>query len=346
MLDRLPPFQHRLRVDAPFQPTPGVSTTSPPGACHMGRAADIPATTIAPGAAQEACWRVAETDAYVDMVCDPGATKKQLAKKPIMTPLEMVQQNMHKRQRCADQCTAPPPHVVVQGAAASSSGAAAGTVHALPVAEVGYGRPFRWEAARVIAGDLRFLLCGNATECPHIAASEWTLTNFLNAYFTAPERLVVGSSPDAAVRAATKTLQQILADRAATKPASQNAQAFEKAMWEDNPWVVCNDKKGTCNRTISKAEWLADRGGACTREVVAHLAENPGELAVEMDLCNLNSQMDSLCKSILARVLQITNINCRSAGNDVCLEKSFFYSPSTFSASNQQVRHQYFAATL
>ena len=284
---------------------------------------------------------MAETASYVDMMCHRNGISKQerLTKRAILTPLEMVQRNMYKRQQCADQCTAPPQHVVVQGAS-SSMPSPAGTIHPMPVAEVGYGRPFQWEAARVIAGDLRFLLCGNATECPHIEATQWTLTNFLNAYFTAPEKLVVASVMDASVRATTKSLEQIIAARAATKPVLENgggAAMFEKAMWEDNPWVMCNDKQGKCDRTISKAEWLADRGGTCTREVVAYLENHPGELAVEMDLCNLNWQMDSLCKSILARVLQISNINCRSAGNDVCMEKSFFYSPSTFSTSNQQV---------
>jgi hypothetical protein len=185
-------------------------------------------------------------------------------------------------------------------------------------------------------GDLRFLLCGNATECDHIRASEWTLTDFLQRYFRAPEDLAPPGRVDADVRSQTRTLEEVLDDRVASPPKTKlpGLAEYERRMWEEEGWVVCEG--GKCSRTISREAWLADRGGTCSAEIVAHLAENPGSLAVEMDLCNLNSQMDQLCQRILEKVVEWAGANCIAAGNEACLAKSFFYSPATFSSSNQE----------
>lgn len=178
------------------------------------------------------------------------------------------------------------------------------------------------------------LLCGNATNCPHLMAEEWTLTDFLHNYFRNPEALV--ESHDEGVRNATRTLEEVLDERDANPPGGgDDVKEFERRMWEEVPWVACTD--GNCSGVMRKEDWLKDRGGMCRDRIVSHLDANPGALAVEMDLCNLNVQMDQLCRSVLEKVLEIRNTNCIASGNDACLPKSFFYTPSTFSASNQQV---------
>ena len=184
----------------------------------------------------------------------------------------------------------------------------------------------------VTTGDLRLLLCGNATDCPHLQASEWTLTDFLQRYFRNPEMLVNNKTRVND----TKTMEEVIVEREENPP-SHAQSVMEKAMWERNPWVICNKNGSNCSGTIPKADWLADRGGTCTREVVAYLDKNPGALSVEMDVCNLNAKMDSLCKALLNSVLEVGNANCLTLGVGTCMEKSFFYSPSTFSSSNQQV---------
>lgn len=134
--------------------------------------------------------------------------------------------------------------------------------------------------------------------------------------------------------------QEILDERDSNPPGIGTGGAeFERMMWEDVPWVAC--AKGNCSKTISKEAWMQDRGGQCTAKIVEYLDENPGALAVELDLCNLNSQMDSLCKSIIDSVLKVGGINCMAAGVDTCLPKSYFYTPSTYSSSNQQVNRFY-----
>lgn len=186
----------------------------------------------------------------------------------------------------------------------------------------------------MIAGDLRILLCGKEKDCGHIMnTSQWTLTNFLHNYFQSPEKLVLKHDPTS--RTVSKTLLQTLDDRDSNPP--NNVQDdFEREMWESTPWVACSKSAG-CTGTMTKREWLEDRGTVCTQKVVEHLAANPDELAVEMDLCNLNSQMDLLCRLILESVLKVKSINCISSGGDICLPKRYFYTPSTFSSSNQQV---------
>ena len=110
--------------------TSGKTTTQEPGVCHMGRAADKPAL--------QNCWRESETNTTVQMRC-PGNLKLVVPKRLTKTPAEMVRSGMYKRQRCSADCDEPPKFVGGDG-------------RDMPVAEVGYGRPFRWEMARVLAG--------------------------------------------------------------------------------------------------------------------------------------------------------------------------------------------------
>lgn len=132
VLDRLPHFQYRIRVDAPFQKS-GKTTTDQPGVCHMGRSA------VRPTMSMGNCWRVSETDTEVQMRCTGNITKI-LTKRAIKAPEEMIQDGMYKRQQCKSHCDAPPDFKGPDG-----------TTN-MPVPEVGYGRPFRWEMARMIAG--------------------------------------------------------------------------------------------------------------------------------------------------------------------------------------------------
>jgi hypothetical protein len=317
VLDRLPHFQYRIKLDAPFALS-GITTVQKPGVCHMGRAAAASASSI------KNCWKVNETDTSLTLQCEGSSNNitRTLMKRTIKTPHQMIKDNMYKRQTCESHCDAPPEFFYENTK--------------MPVPEVGYGRPFRWEMARMIAGDLRFLLCGNATECPNLQASEWTLTNFLQNYFRSPHKLLNNTSSTATTT--TTTLEDILDERDANPPPySDEVAEFERMMWEDIPWVVCDKTVSNCSGTIPKAAWHKNRGETCRSEVVNFLAANPSSLAVELDLCNLNAQMDFLCRKILENVQKIANTNCISAGNDICLPKSFFYTPSTFSSSNQQV---------
>lgn len=208
------------------------------------------------------CWRINETDTQVQLACSEYGYIVNLTKTRIKTPYEMFTTTSNvprTRQFCNGGCSAPP-----------RFSSANNTI--LP--EVGYGRPFRWEMARVIAGDLRLLLCGKEEmDCAHLNASEWTLTNFLHHYFHSPEKLVV--EHDKVVRNLTMTLEEILDDRDQNQP-SLIQDDFEKKMWEDVPWVTCVNNNNNCTGTISKQDWLQDRGGQCSTKILEFLQQNPG----------------------------------------------------------------------
>ena len=151
--------------------------------------------------------------------------------------------------------------------------------------------------------------------------------------------LVVNSSSSGSIvrGTTTKTFEDIIEDRDANPPASDQA-SFEAMLWEQIPWVVCaKDGRTNCSGTISKADWLADRAGTCSAAVVNALEQNPGSLAVELDLCNLNSQMDSMCRKISQAGIDVASANCLAMAGTLCLDKSYFYTPSTYSVTNQQV---------
>ena len=180
------------------------------------------------------------------------------------------------------------------------------------------------------------LLCGNATDCPHLNASQWTLTNFLQHYFKSPELLVQSGGGIGETRL-VPTLEQVVRERESNPPSSVQSE-LEDALWSTNPWVVCG-AAGNCSGSIPKAQWLADRGGTCKTVIVDFLRANPNQLAVELDICNLNSDMDALCKHILNSKRGVAAANCLALGSDACLERTFFYSPSTFVSSNQEVKN-------
>lgn len=141
-------------------------------------------------------------------------------------------------------------------------------------------------------------------------------------------------------------MEEVIIERETNPPAAlQDLDIMEDYMWRVNPWVVCL-KNGTCEGSIAKQDWLNDRGTTCKNTVVDFLNKHPGELVIEMDLCNLNNQFDGLCKLILDNMLKVSAENCLAIGDDTCLEKSFFYSPSTFSSSNQEVSRLVFLSIV
>lgn len=97
----------------------------------MGRAAARPPVG--------GCWMVEDLGNEVVMRCAGNITQK-VAKRPIKTPQEMVSGGLYKRQRCDTSCSATP------------SWKRGDSVNNMPIEEVGYGRPFRWEMARMVAG--------------------------------------------------------------------------------------------------------------------------------------------------------------------------------------------------
>lgn len=294
VLDRMPRIQYRIKLDAPFSAS-AQRTTGPAGACHMGRP-----VTVREDLAGD-CWPVnSSSDTF--FYCENSKTYRTLSRRRILTPHETVRTNRdrrvcRKRTATERQCDPPP--------AFSTSTAAE-----LPIPEVGYGSLFRWEMARAMAGDLRSVLCGNAQDCSSssvvLNASSWTLQSFLHDFFNDPSRLLLSPEPLPQQQQQARSLRDIInASSTSTRP------AYDDSLW-NQPWVYCNDTN--CTGTISKRDWVDDRGRQCKDKVVDHLRENPGDGAIRLDLCNLNSQMDLLCRRLVDSVRSVANANCLAAG--------------------------------
>ena len=87
---------------------------------------------------------VESLDDVVVMRC-PNNVTHRVERKKILTPQMMVDNaGTRGRQKCED-ASAPP---VWKGP---------GGVGRMPIEEVGYGRPFRWEMARMVAGEEFFM---------------------------------------------------------------------------------------------------------------------------------------------------------------------------------------------
>ena len=101
------------------------------------------------------------------------------------------------------------------------------------------------------------------------------------------------------------------------------------------PWVFCkfNNGSATCHGSITKEEWKdpTRRAGACTREMLqGNQAENK-----PIRLCDLSEEMQALCVNLGTWNSKIEYILCKAAGHPQCSEQGFFYNPTAYSFSNQ-----------
>jgi hypothetical protein len=112
--------------------------------------------------------------------------------------------------------------------------------HALPKGpEVSYGIPFRWSAARLLAGDVKSLLCGthhnNTPECKSLMdESAWGLESFIKHFTTDASALF-------SVHNASGTNIPSLDD------AVQSGDDVEDADLWDGPnasWIGCSQQPG------------------------------------------------------------------------------------------------------
>ena len=134
----------------------------------------------------------------------------------------------------------------------------------------------------------------------------------------------------------------------------------ENQMWMV-PWVycervspvcvdTCNEETGLCTRectsagssvgnctgTIAREEWLdpSTRRAACAAALL-DVQESKGITAVApINVCDIDSSMDMLCRAIQAAKSEIFEQNCIASGT--CFDEKFFYVPGLYSAANQE----------
>lgn len=287
VLDRLPAFRYRfVSVDRKI-PRPLTSTLDEGGDCHMGRAARRRGEV----GVDDGCVVVNKTADAVTMRC-AGGVERVLAR-PRSASVTAV------RRQCT-QCD-PPPAFFVNN-------------QSLPEAETSFGTLWRWSPSRLLARDLRFKLCGNATACP--AVSDWTMDNFWR-------RMKAGTlfSGDGAAGGGSDGVD---AQFGRVADGGDN----DATRW-DAPWLLCttNASGKMCSGTMSKAAWL---GGDRTQTCRAVLAQpNAPSAAVDMSICDLDSRMNRLCSVIQGARYRLFEANCRLTGR--CRTTAFFYQPATYS---------------
>jgi hypothetical protein len=238
----------------------------------------------------------------------------------------MVEHMKKQRIRCsAQECNA--------ASAASSPGSwkTETTRKDLPHGpEVSYGIPFRWSASRILASDMRSVLCSALNSSSHTKRSyhndslacdsllhlpSWTLEAFVKGYsdHTFPDllhpslrallngRLEVPPSlldmhkhmmglPTDGMHGPSSPLWSIM-----QMPNNSDL------LWDGSnapEWVACSQRNTTCHGKISKADWYSPRRTAVCNNVFGEQVRRGlvNSTSVGLDVCNLNSKTNELCK--------------------------------------------------
>ena len=190
--------------------------------------------------------------------------------------------------------------------------------------EVSYGIPFRWSTSRLLASDMRAMLCSaflgpdsnikyhnDTAACDSLLnMSAWTKDSFMHAYTDADLAQLFSSqlrnSPNLTLMPSLQQLHMHMMGLTALTDAYSAGvmqKPDEDALLWDGPsalaWVACNQRNKTCYGKIPNATWYdrAKRPKACLGafqdQVKAGLVNST---AVGIDICNLNAKTNALCE--------------------------------------------------
>ena len=265
VLDRIPPFQYRYMNSKKYTKST-YSTLQDGGACHMGRPVQWSDRI-------EHCTLLEKrSDSFILKCGTETVTLPRPASVFNSTPT------------LCGECSSAPKYIVGNTEIPS---------------EVSYGQPWRWSAARLLARDLRFRLCGNATLCDE--ARNWSLTTFWPQMYSKVAHLF-----------------------------NLNA-ATPEAVWNSN-WMLCTGENASnCQGTATKTEWLQNRAGTCDR---IRTLSNAQDAVESLTVCNLDNRLDKLCSVIQNARYKLFEANCQITG--ACRTSSFFYQPATYNLLNNE----------
>ena len=275
VLDRLPVFRYRYKNRQSVTPS-SKTTLDKGGVCHMG----WPVVTAGPLAG---CYILTDADTFM---CPSFLQPKNVTRLRAKTIPELLRSG--SRPRLSD-CSPPPTYQFANGTRTEP--------------EVSYGLPRRWEAARMLANDLRRRLCGNSTTCA--PASQWSLPTFWSSVYMA------------------------------NFPPVQGGNGQNQSLWQQ-PWVACNQSTNgtqTCDGTIPRSAWAAgDRPQICLGAITA--SPMASALTQNVDVCDLDASLDQFCRSVQDGRYRVFEANCLYSGQ--CRQQLFFYQPSTYAVDNGQ----------
>ena len=269
------------------------------GNCHMGRAAAF-SEEMSSVSSMSRCKKIYSNYTHVVARC-LGATRNtyvdyEMKKEKSAAPDNMVEvMRTQRRQKC-NTCSKPP----IWKAEFNNEPLPHGP-------EVSYGIPFRWSAGRLLAADMRAAVCGsrhNTTkECDKLLnLDKWTPEQFMQRYMT-------GTMPELVAEGLRDQSFLSVADAIANASGTMTDADEEEFLWTGAGWVACSQYNTTCYGGVKKSEWYnrETRGASCNR-VFAEEAKkgNVNSTAVGLDICNLNSKMEGLCRQL--RVAQACSL--------------------------------------
>ena len=169
-----------------------------------------------------------------------------------------------RRQKCSTSCSAPPKWKTEFSNQELPHGP-----------EVSYGIPFRWSAARLLAADMRAMVCGSRhnrslQECDEalLNTAEWTPQNFAKKYFSEATSDLLSETMRTTTSDNDNEKQSILQAILDATSSEAEEEAEEMFLWagKDAPgWVACTQYNNTCHGKISKRDWYdrEKRGATC-----------------------------------------------------------------------------------
>lgn len=334
VMERLPPFLYRYSPNGTITPIASTSLDEG-GVCHMGPAPVLPADLNREKIYTTRCRTIGKNVSFVTLRCDnmlqPGFTEDlYLPRERSQTPAWMVDHMKTMRQRC-NTCSALPKWKQENDRITNPNDMPAG-------AEVSFGIPFRWSASRLLAAEVREILCGlrhsshyeNCTALQEL--DHWQQSSFLKFFAgTDAAQLFTGGGGFGAVP--PSVLQHTLA----------NAPVDENLLWDgpDAGWVACNTDNNTCLGTISKDDWYdaSKRGEVCKNEYTRVVREGGvEEKAFGTNVCDLTADLGRLCETLQVARRQVFLGNCIYAR--ACDPQEFVYSPGIFSVTNENFVRQ------
>lgn len=259
-------------------------------------------------------------------------TDYELPKEKSAAPDWMVERlRTDKRQKC-NTCSPPPIWKTESGNFDMPAGP-----------EVSYGIPFRWSASRLLAADVREMVCGSrhnqTQECNSLlnlreGGAFSSREDFARGFF-GPDNLAQSlfsfktteNWPD--IKEAMLNFSRELED-------TLDEELFLWGGKEAPGWIACTQANSTCYGTMTKSEWYnrdirAQKCNAVFEEQVRLGRVN--STAQGIDICNLNSRTEELCKILQTARINIAQANCIYAGS--CADKLFVYTPGMYSSSNR-----------
>lgn len=320
-LDRLPPFMYRYSNEGRIYQEQSAKRTTldEGGVCHMGRPARLSTTVLEKNT--QTCRTVYRNYTHIVVRCEQDEVDLVLEREVSRAPTWMVEHMRSERRKCGE-CSGVPEWWTENGGQTMPAGA-----------EVSYGLPFRWSASRMLAGEVRGMLCGTnhntSSECAAmLQVSEWTLDAFIRNLVDSPELLFSPGVLQAGGASAT-LLGNMTGGAGAT-----DGKPDESVLWEQGGWVACDKYNGTCYGGISKKDWhTSSRADHCIAKFSdAVRGGKINSTTYGVDICNLNPRLEHLCQTLAQAKQSIYEANCVYAG--ACSHEQHVYTPGIYSITD------------